>query len=191
MLPLFISWESHGKGLLWWPPQRVSFAGCLCFQYHRIPKKAPVLINTEMWLARLGQWGSWRGADVSQCPVVRPGSVCTAAHEDRSPRCHTIRLSRCSRLPYLTAGEEPGVDASLPLGVCSHCRGLDPGTKPWTTKQLGSKQNQAGSSSKSQLTVPHYGWFYIWHAEVCVFSFLTSWCTSAWLRSMNFVIKSW
>lgn len=42
------------------------------------------------------------------------------------------------------------MDASSLLGGCSHCRGLDPGSEP--AKQLGSNQNQAGSSSKSQLS---------------------------------------
>lgn len=88
-----------------------------------------------------------------RCPPAPRGQAWQHVHSSsrgRCPRCPTVRLSRCSRLPYLTAGEEPSVDASLLVGDCSHCRGLDPGTKP--AKQLGSKQNQAGSSSKSQLS---------------------------------------
>lgn len=55
-----------------------------------------------------------------------------------------------ARLTSLLEKSQVWMPAALLLGDCFHCRGLDPGPKP--AKQLGSKQNRAASSSKSQLS---------------------------------------
>lgn len=89
-------------------------------------------------------------AEEGQMSPSAPWPGLAACTGEQCPRCQTIPLSRCSRLPYLPAGEQPRVGASSLLGDCSPCRGLDPAARP--AEQLGSNQNQAGSSSKSQLS---------------------------------------